>query len=164
MRRDNLWRRRWVLALATFGGVGYLPGMPGTWGSLAALPLWYGLGRSGPWVYGLVFALLALLGLKVAGEAQAYLGKPDHPAIVVDEVVGLLVTLAGTPLTWQYAAAGFLIFRILDILKPFPVRWFCAGASGGLEVMADDVAAGLLGRVILEIIIAGCQLPFAGCQ
>jgi phosphatidylglycerophosphatase A len=140
------------LALATWGGVGYLPVMPGTWGSLAALPLWVLLSRSGPWGYGLGVAVLIILGLWVAGPAQEYLGQPDHPAIVVDEVVGLLVTLAGVPLTWQYAAAGFIIFRTLDILKPPPIRWFCAGPSGGLEVMADDVAAGVIGRVILEVL------------
>lgn len=153
MRQDNRGRRRWVLALATFGGVGYLPVMPGTWGTLAALPLWFLLSRAGPWSYGLGVAVLIVLGLWAAGPAQEYLGQPDHPAIVVDEVVGLLITLAAVPLTWQNALAGFLLFRTLDILKPFPIRWFGAGPSGGLEVMADDVAAGVMGRVILEVVM-----------
>lgn len=143
---------RLILALATWGGVGYLPYAPGTWGTLAALPLWYLLARSGPWGYGLGVAALMILGLLVAGPAQAYLGRTDHGAIVVDEVVGLLITLAGVPPSWPAAALGFMVFRTLDILKPGPIRWFGSG-RGGLEVMADDVAAGLLGRVIVEIVI-----------
>jgi phosphatidylglycerophosphatase A len=145
--------RRLILALATWGGVGFLPGIPGTWASLAALPLWYLLAQTGPWGYGLGVAALLLLGLGVAGPAQTYLGRTDHPAIVVDEVVGLLITLAGVPPTWGHAALGFLLFRLLDILKPFPIRWFQEGGQGGLEVMADDLAAGVIGRLMLELVL-----------
>jgi len=148
----NPGRRTLVLALATWGGVGFLPAMPGTWGTLAALPLWYGLARLGPWGYGLGTAALLALALAVAGPAQDYLGRHDPPAIVIDEVVGLLIALAGVPVTWQYAAAGFLLFRALDILKPPPIRW-CGQGAGGLEVVADDVAAGVLARLGLEIIM-----------
>jgi phosphatidylglycerophosphatase A len=142
-----------ILALATWGGVGYLPSMPGTWATLAALPLWYLLARSGPWGYGLGVAALMILGLMAAGPAQEYLGRTDHGAIVVDEVVGLLITLAGVPPTWENAALGFIVFRTLDILKPGPIRWFGEGGRGGLEVMADDVAAGVMGRVVIEVFL-----------
>jgi phosphatidylglycerophosphatase A len=148
---ENRGYRILILALATWGGVGFLPFMPGTWGTLAALPLWYHLALSGPWVYGLGVAALIILGLWVAGPAQEMLGRTDHPAIVVDEVAGLLITLAGVPPTWEHAVLGLVIFRTLDILKPFPIRWFGEGGKGGLEVMADDVAAGVIGRVILEV-------------
>jgi len=150
--RSKIRVSRMTLALATWGGVGYLPYAPGTWGTLAALPLWYLLARSGPWGYGLGVAALMILGLMVAGPAQTYLGRTDHPAIVVDEVVGLLITLAGVAPTWPAAALGFIVFRTLDILKPGPIRGFGVG-SGGLEVMADDVAAGVIGRVIVEIVM-----------
>jgi phosphatidylglycerophosphatase A len=93
-----------------------------------------------------------LLGLWVAGPAQNLLGRTDHPAIVVDEVAGLLITLAGLSPTLENAVLGVVVFRTLDILKPGPIRWFGAGGSGGLEVMADDVAAGVLGRVLIEIV------------
>jgi phosphatidylglycerophosphatase A len=126
--------------------------MPGTWGTLAALPLWWLLAQLGPWGYGVSGLVLLGLALWAAGPAQDYLGRTDHPAIVVDEVVGLLITLAWLPLTWQYAAAGFILFRILDILKPFPIRW-CGKGEGGLAVVADDVAAGVMARGALEIII-----------
>ena len=144
---------RLLLALATWGGAGYLPYMPGTWGTLAALPLWFLLARTGPWGYGLGVMVLMIMGLMVAGPAQGYLGRTDHPAIVVDEVVGLLITLAGVSPTWPAAALGFLVFRTLDIFKPGPIRWFGVGGRGGLEVMADDVVAGMIGRVIIEIIL-----------
>jgi len=145
-----------ILTLATWGGVGFLPFMPGTWGTLAALPLWYYLAQIGPWGYGLGVAALVIGGLAVAGPAQEILGRTDHGSIVVDEVAGLLITLAGVSPTWEHAALGFVIFRTLDILKPFPIRWFQEGGHGGLEVMADDVAAGVIGRVVLEIVIIVC--------
>ena len=153
VRADNRGYRMLVLGLATWGGVGFLPYMPGTWGALAALPLWYHLAHTGPWAYGLGVAALIILGLWVAGPAQEMLGQTDHPAIVVDEVVGLLITLAGVPPTWSALVLGFIIFRTLDILKPFPIRWFGAGGRGGLEVMADDIAAGVIGRVVLEFVM-----------
>jgi phosphatidylglycerophosphatase A len=150
--RKNRRPRRLIIALATWGGAGFLPAMPGTWGTLAALPLWYILAHLGPWGYGLGVAGLLALGLWAAGPAQDYLGGHDHPAIVIDEVAGLLITLAGMPVSWQAAVAGFLLFRVLDILKPPPIRWFGTGA-GGLEVVADDVAAGVIARLVLEIML-----------
>jgi len=150
---DSQARRRLILALATWGGAGYLPVAPGTWGSLAALPLWWLLAQTGPLGYGLGVAALLGVALWAAGPAQGWLGREDHPAIVIDEVAGMLITLAGVPLSWQYALAGFLIFRVLDILKPPPIRYFCAGPSGGLEVVADDVMAGVMARLVLEIVM-----------
>jgi phosphatidylglycerophosphatase A len=148
-----------VLALATWGGVGLLPGAPGTWGTLAALPLWWVLAHLGPWGYGLGTAAVLLTGWWAAGPAQGYLGRADPPAIVIDEAAGLLITLAGAPRSWAAAAAGFIIFRTLDILKPPPIRWFSSGESGGLEVMVDDVVAGVLARLVLELVYAFRILP-----
>ena len=145
--------RRLILALATWGGAGFLPGMPGTWGSLAALPAWWLLMQLGPLGYGLGFAALLSISLAVAGPAQGYLGRPDHPAIVIDEAVGLLITLGGVPgAAWPWALAGLALFRVLDILKPPPIPWLTRGPSGSLEVVVDDVAAGLMARVALEMI------------
>ena len=153
MGAENRGYRILILGLATWGGVGFLPVMPGTWGTLAALPLWYYLAQTVPWGYGLGVAALIILGLKVAGPAQEILGRTDHPAIVVDEVAGLLITLAGVPPTWEHMVLGLVIFRTLDILKPFPIRQLGEGGKGGLEVMADDVAAGVIGRLLLEVVM-----------
>jgi phosphatidylglycerophosphatase A len=145
---------RLILTLATWGGVGYLPASPGTWGTLAALPLWWLLAHQGPLGYALALFVLLVISLAVAGPAQTLLGQVDHPAIVIDEVVGLHVALAGVPLSWTWVLSGFVAFRALDILKPWPIRWLSQG-TGGLEVVLDDVAAGIMTRLLLEILIVG---------
>ena len=144
-------RRRLILAVATWGGAGYLPWMPGTWGTLAALPLWWLLRPLGFWGYGLALVVLVAVSIWVTGWAQDYLG-PDHPSIVLDEVVGLLAALAWVPLTWPWVLSGFALFRLFDIWKPFPVK-YCEELPGGWGVTLDDLAAGLLARGVLEVII-----------
>jgi phosphatidylglycerophosphatase A len=144
-------RRRVILAAATLGGVGYLPGMPGTWGTLAALPLWWLLGHLGFWGYGLALVILAAVCIRVTAEAEAYLG-PDHPAIVLDEAVGLLAALAWAPFAWQWVLTGLVLFRLFDIWKPFPVK-YCEQLPGGWGVTLDDLAAGLLARGVLAVML-----------
>ncbi len=150
----SLFGTRLILALATWGGVGYLPGAPGTWGTAAALPLWWLLAHVGPLGYALAFAVTLVVSVAVAGPAQTLLGRVDHSAIVIDEVAGLLVTLAGAPMSWTWALVGFLVFRALDIFKPPPIRWLSRG-EGGLDVVLDDVAAGVMARLVLEILMVG---------
>jgi phosphatidylglycerophosphatase A len=142
---------RLILALATWGGVGYLPGAPGTWGTAAALPLWWLLTHLGILGYALAVTLLLTVSVVVAGPAQVLLGEHDHPAIVIDEVVGLLITLAGADLSWTWALYGFVAFRAFDILKPWPISQLNRGKSG-LAVVLDDVAAGVLARLVLAVV------------
>ena len=137
-----------VLALATWGGVGFLPGAPGTWGTMAALPLWWLLTQLGNAGYLLALAALVLVSVLVAGPAQDLLGKKDHPAIVIDEVAGLLVALALVKPNLTAVLAGFLLFRAFDILKPWPISRLNRGTSG-LAVVADDLAAGVMARLVL---------------
>ncbi|MFZ5452781.1 MAG: phosphatidylglycerophosphatase A [Thermodesulfobacteriota bacterium] len=144
-------RRQLILAAATWGGVGYLPGMPGTWGSLAALPLWWLLTCLGFWGYGLALAALAAVSIPITGWAQDFLGH-DHPAIVLDEVVGLLAALAWVPCQWSWVVIGFVLFRLFDIWKPLPVK-YCEGLPGGWGVTLDDLAAGVLARGVLAVIM-----------
>jgi len=136
--------------VATWGGVGYLPLIPGTWGTLAALPLWWLLRPLGFWGYGLALVILVAVSIRVTGVAEVYLG-PDHPAIVFDEVVGLLVALAWAPFAWPWVLSGFTLFRLFDIWKPFPVK-YCEQLPGGWGVTLDDLAAGLLARGVLELL------------
>jgi phosphatidylglycerophosphatase A len=140
-----------VLALATLGGVGYLPAMPGTWGSLAAVPVWWLLSHLGPWGYGLALVIFLAVSIPVASRAQEYLG-PDHPAIVLDEMVGLLIALYGVPWKWPWIIIGFALFRLLDIWKPFPIK-YCEKLPGGWGVVLDDAAAGLGARVGLAAML-----------
>ena len=142
-------RPRFILALATLGGVGRLPGMPGTWGTLAALPLWWLLQLLGPWGYGLALLLLTAASIWITGRAQDYLG-PDHPSIVLDEVVGLLAALTWIPVAWPWVLLGFILFRLLDMGKPFPIK-YCEGLPGGWGVTLDDLAAGVVARGVLQI-------------
>lgn len=146
--------RRFILFLATFGGAGYLPGMPGTWGSLAALPLWWVMQRYLS-TRGYAFVWLALLAVSLwaAGEAWNILGNSDHPTIVLDEVMGLLVALAWVPPKWPWVALGFVLFRGFDILKPFPLKHL-EQLPGGFGVVMDDVAAGAAARLVLAVILA----------
>lgn len=123
-------------------GSGLAPRAPGTFGTLAALPLWYGLQLlSAPW-YWLVLALAFALGVYVCGRTARDLGVPDHGALVWDEFVGLWIALALAPPHWLWVAAGFALFRLFDIWKPWPIRWFDRRVPGGLGVMLDDAVAG----------------------
>jgi|UniRef100_A0A7V6A2X5 phosphatidylglycerophosphatase A len=141
---------RLILALATCGGVGYIPGAPGTWGTIAALPLWWLLTHLVPAGYALALIVLLAVGVMVAGPAQTLLGRPDHPAIVIDEVIGLLLALAGAPINQLWVLVGFAAFRFFDILKPWPISRLNQGTSG-LAVVLDDVAAGLMARLVLAV-------------
>jgi phosphatidylglycerophosphatase A len=143
---------RLTLALATWGGAGYLPYAPGTWGTAAALPLWWLLAHLGPLGYALGFAGLLAVSVAVAGPAQRLLNRVDHPAIVIDEAAGLLIALAGAPVSWTWAVLGFLVFRALDIFKPPPIRWLSRGERG-VDVVIDDVAAGVMARLVLEMLM-----------
>jgi len=146
-------QQRLILFLATFGGVGRLPGMPGTWGSLAALPLWWVLHHLGFWGYGLAWLAMLALSLWAAGEAWNILGASDHPTIVLDEVMGLLTALAWVPLKWPWVIWGFVLFRAFDIIKPFPLKSL-EQLPGGFGVVMDDVAAGAAARAVLAVLMA----------
>jgi len=131
------------LALASAGYAGYAPVAPGTVGSAVALPLWYVLRWSGwHWAEPVCILVLFLAGVWSARIAERELGHEDPGLVVIDEVVGMLISVLWLPMTWQVALAGFLAFRIFDIIKPFPRR--AAGARAQrLGVMADDVMAGV---------------------
>lgn len=141
------------LALASAGYVGYIPFAPGTFGSAAALPVWYLLRHTGsPVVELLAIAALFAAGVWSARVAERELALEDPGLVVVDEVVGMLVTVLWLPLTWQVALAGFVAFRIFDIAKPFPVGRF-ERLPGGWGVMADDVMAGVYAYLAVRLLL-----------
>ncbi len=146
-------REKLILLLATWFRVGYLPHMPGTWGSLAALPLWWLLQHLDPPAYGLVVLLLAVGSIYLSGRAEIFLQQKDSPAIVIDEVVGQLITLAGCPLDFFAVGLAVILFRIFDIFKPFPIGLINARLRGGLGIVLDDVVAGIYSGLILVILI-----------
>ena len=131
-----------ALFLATGFGAGRLPAAPGTWGSLVGLLLAWG-GSWLPWEYRLVAAGAGLLaGVPLCGRAAQLLGRADPPSVVWDEIVGVLWTMLFVPFGPGTAVLGFLLFRLFDVTKPWPIHRF-EKLHGGLGIMADDLAAAL---------------------
>jgi phosphatidylglycerophosphatase A len=144
---------RLAVFLASFGYVGYFPIAPGTAGSAAALAL-YALVRwsASPLVEGVVLVAVALVGTWSASIAERQFGVTDPGQIVIDEVLGMLMTLAFVPLTWPGVIVGFFVFRALDIVKPFPAN-AAERLHGGLGVMADDAMSGVYGNIIVRVLL-----------
>jgi len=140
--------------LATWFGAGFLPGMPGTWGSLAALPFAFAIAwAGGPAALLLGAALVFLTGLWAADRYMALAGVHDPGPVVVDEVVGQWLTLALAPLDPLAYALGFVLFRIFDVLKPWPAGWLDRRVGGALGVMVDDVAAAVYAALVLHLVL-----------
>jgi phosphatidylglycerophosphatase A len=139
------------MALATGLGCGYLPIAPGTWGSMPAVVLAWGLWSwAGAWAVAGASVVFAVAGVWAADRAERLLGKEDPGQVVVDEIAGQLVTLAFLPLAApRVLVAGFFLFRLLDVWKPWPARRL-EDLPGGSGIMADDLMAGLYGNLILQ--------------
>lgn len=138
--------------LATGFGLGYMPWMPGTFGGLLAFPLAVAVaGWSLPWSLALV-ALMSVAGIYLCGVAGKLLGADDHGSIVWDEICGALIAMLAAPPQWQWWLAAFVLFRIFDIVKPWPVGWLDRNFSGGVGVMLDDLAAGIMAGVVVIIV------------
>ncbi len=131
--------------LSTWFGSGLLPVAPGTWGSLAALPFaWVILAETGPWGLAAAAVLVFAAGLWAAGRYVRDRAEKDPGSVVIDEVAGQWLTLlAAAPGELWHFAAGFLLFRLFDIVKPWPVRLVERRFAGGLGIMGDDVAAAI---------------------
>jgi phosphatidylglycerophosphatase A len=138
--------------LLAFGlGSGAVPKAPGTAGTVAAIPLYLLLQPLEPWIYLLVTAVLFLAGIWLCGRTSRDLGVHDHGGIVWDEWVGFLVTLWLAPSGWVWLLAGFVLFRLFDILKPWPIGWLDRRVGGGLGIMLDDLLAGFFGFALLQL-------------
>lgn len=139
------------MCLATGFFIGRVPFAPGTFGSLLGLPLCAAIARMD-----LVAALLSAaavfwIAVWSAGRAERLLGRRDAPAIVIDEIAGMVVALAGMPFTLFNASAGFLVFRVMDVLKPFPAGRIDSRVHGGAGIVLDDVVAGVYANIILRL-------------
>ena len=137
-------------AIATAGGAGYVPIAPGTAGTAVAIPIAWALADVPLWVYALVTLGVILVGIAASHVADQSWGDHDNQKIVIDEVAGYLVTMA--PVSKHELVplvAGFVIFRVLDVVKPPPARWFDRSMPGGPGVVLDDVVAGIYGAVLL---------------
>ncbi|MGB0867166.1 MAG: phosphatidylglycerophosphatase A [Granulosicoccaceae bacterium] len=132
-------------------GSGLAPVAPGTFGTLAAFPLYFLLSGLSLPLYALAVLLSAVAGIWICGQTADALGVHDHPAIVWDEFVGLWISLFAAPLGWLPALLGFVYFRFFDVLKPWPIGWLDKHVSGGLGIMLDDILAGVMACVCLHV-------------
>ena len=138
--------------IASGAYTGYLPKAPGTWGSLLGVGLWVGLHGLELPVYAGVIAVIFIVGTACAGSAEKILDRGDPGIVVIDEIVGQLIALAAAPFNPIAALLGFALFRVFDILKPFPANWLDKHIHGGLGIMLDDVVAGLYALLVLQIL------------
>ena len=132
---------------------GYLPKAPGTWGSLVGLLLFFLLHTLNLQIYLAVVAAIFVIGTFAAGEAEKIMDRKDPGLVVIDEIVGMLITMIAIPATPLAMALGFILFRIFDIWKPFPVNFFDQRFHGGLGIMLDDIMAGIYSLVILQVLV-----------
>jgi phosphatidylglycerophosphatase A len=144
---------RLAVFIATVGYCGYFPFAPGTVGSAAGL-VFYALvwWTQSPLVEVAMIVILFGAGVWAGTTAERYFGGVDPGPIVIDEVVGMLITLAFIPVGWSGAIAGFLLFRVFDVIKPFPARRLEA-LHGGLGVMADDAMAAVYANISLRVVM-----------
>jgi phosphatidylglycerophosphatase A len=142
--------RRLALLIATCGYVGFVPVAPGTAGSAAGLLLVYVVrGLNAGWVEPLLIVALFAAGVWAASSTERQLGGTDPGPVVIDEVVGMLITVAWIPVTPLGALLGFLVFRVLDVVKPWPSRQF-ESLHGGMGIMADDAMAAVYGHLLMR--------------
>lgn len=138
--------------LALGFGSGLAAKAPGTFGTLAAIPLYLLMMQLSFPVYILCIVLGTIAGIYICGKAAKDMQVHDHGAIVWDEVIGLLITMIAAPAGLLWLVIGFGLFRFFDILKPWPIRWLDKHVHGGFGIMIDDVLAGILALFCLQVL------------
>lgn len=142
-----------VLFFSTGCYSGYIPFAPGTFGTLAGLPLCWLVSLCPAGVGVIIIIAVIVLAVWLAGVSEKLLGSKDPGCIVIDEIAGILVTLAGLPFTFLTVVLGFILFRILDILKPFPIRLLDRKIPGGTGIVMDDLVAGIIANAALRVVL-----------
>ncbi|MCB1691878.1 MAG: phosphatidylglycerophosphatase A [Pseudomonadales bacterium] len=155
MRRRVFTDPRYFVAMGL--GSGLAPRAPGTFGTLAAVPFYFALIQLSPVWYLVALILLFAAGVYVCEFVSREMEIKDPGAIVFDEFVGLWLSLFMLPGGWYWLPAGVVLFRVFDILKPFPVSWFDRNVKGGLGIMADDVVAGLYALAAVQLLALGTR-------
>lgn len=143
--------RRLIHVVAFGFGAGHAPFAPGTAGTLVAVPIYLLLRETGLPIYLAVVAAMFAFGVWCCGVTERDLGAEDAPGIVWDEIVGYLIAMIAAPAGWEWIVAGFVLFRLFDIVKPFPIRLIDRRVGGGLGVMLDDALAGVFAALVLQL-------------
>jgi len=144
--------KHFVLILATGFGVGYSPVAAGTLGTLIAIPVYYFLSNISSPIYEITLVGFFFLSVWISESAEIFFGKKDDQRIVIDEIMGFLITMLWVPQTAILIVIGFFLFRFFDILKPFPIRRLEKKLKGGYGVVLDDVMAGVYANIVLQVI------------
>ena len=145
-------KQKSVMFLATGCFIGNISFAPGTFGSILGIPLCFLLSKINLLVAVLLTVMFVLFAILIAQEAENILKTKDPGCIVIDEIAGLMVTLIGLPFNIISVGSGFLIFRFLDVWKPYPIRFVENKLSGGAGIVMDDVAAGICGNLLLRVV------------
>lgn len=140
-----------LICIALGFGSGLSPKAPGTAGTLVAIPLYWLMHDLSWQLYVAVVLALFFAGVWLSSYTADKLGVHDHPAIVIDEIVGFLITMIAVPFDWVLVVIGFVLFRLFDALKPWPISWFDKNLHGGFGIMFDDVLAALASAVLLYV-------------
>lgn len=154
MLRAEIRRRVWTDPRYFIGygfGTGLLPMMPGTWGTVIAIPVYLLLAKFHLTLYLLFVLLFGLYAASLSEALSKEIGLHDDPAMNIDEVIGYLVTMIAAPLTWWAVILGFGYFRLFDILKPWPISWVDRNVKGGFGMILDDVIAGAAAMLSLKL-------------
>jgi phosphatidylglycerophosphatase A len=144
------WHNHWMHFLAFGFGSGAAPKAPGTFGTLAAIPFFLLLAQLPLWLYVLVVLVAFAFGCYLCDRVSRDMGVHDHGGIVWDEFVGLWITMIAVPVGLWTVVLGFILFRVFDIIKPWPIGWLDHRVGGGVGIMIDDVIAGVFAGVILH--------------
>lgn len=139
-----------VLLVASWFYVGRLPIIPGTWGTLGAVPLYFLMAKLQPLQYGVFLTVMVIASFWIVENASQILRSADPPMVVIDEVMGFLITMFGIPFGFVEILLGFFLFRVFDILKPYPIRALEAKRGG---ILLDDLMAGVYANITIRVLI-----------
>jgi len=156
MKRNSLpagyWRNPIHFKPCGFG-TGAAAYAKGTWGTLVGIPFYIMMSDLSPLMYIAICFVMYVFGVWLCGRTAQDFNVHDHPGIVWDEVVGYLVTMIAVPFAWHWVILGFILFRIFDIAKPWPIKAIDRGVEGGTGIMLDDVLAGLFALAIMHAVM-----------
>ena len=134
-------------------GSGLMPKAPGTFGTLAAIPVYLLFKELDLELYIAAVVLVSILGIWICNYTSQALGVHDHPGIVIDEFAGYLISMIALPASWLWIVIGFVLFRFFDILKPWPISWLDKHVQGGFGIMLDDIVAGILALFTAHLLL-----------
>jgi phosphatidylglycerophosphatase A len=134
-------------------GSGLSPKAPGTFGTLAAIPLFLLCADFPPLIYLGIVSVMSMAGIWFCGKTARDVGVHDHGAIVWDEFVGFFITMFMVPVSVLSVVIGFAVFRFFDIVKPWPIKWLDSKLDGGFGIMFDDIVAGFFSLIVMHVLL-----------